>query len=247
MRRRAEAGGFTLVEVAIVLVILGVLARALLAPLGERLDERRREATRQRLDAVHRALVGHLATQGVLPCPLQAASATGSATADEGAWNAPAAPCPSGQGGVPAATLGVAGPIDPAGSLLDDWGRPLQYAVSLATSDRAGEGDLPDWTTAGELPRVGLRHLRADLVLCRRAAAGACPRAERRADAIAFVVRSRGAEDLPRDAERENVDGDAVFAVAPPSIVAGQRFDDLLVWASRDELAYWLLRAEWLP
>ena len=248
--RPVRAAGFTLVEVAIVLLVLGVLAGAALAPVGERLEERRRESTWQRLDSVRRALIGHLATTGALPCPLPAGGLERSDESGSIPSTTPSmddvrgARCARGVGRVPAATLGVAGPTDASGALLDDWGNVLQYAVSLVSSDRSGDPDWPDWTTPGELSRVGLQHLEATLVLCRTAVAAECPRAGRRADAIVFVVFSTGATIVPRDAEHENLDGDRTYAVAPRSPVMGQRFDDQLVWASRDELAYWLLRTD---
>jgi len=252
MKRVGRGGGFTLVEIAIVLAVLGVLARALLTPLGERLEARRHETTRLRLDDVRRALVGHLITRGVLPCPspgVEGGAGTGllAGPVDLGGDTSSPAPCSRGHGGVPGVALGVAGPVDASGALLDAWGNPLRYAVSLASSDRAGNVALPDWTSDGEAARVGLRLLSADLSLCRVVSAGRCPRHALRADTIAFVVLSTGSDPEPRDIERENVDGDTVYALAPASVVAGHRFDDQLVWASRDELASWLLRAEWLP
>lgn len=239
--RRHEAG-FTLIELAVVLLVLGVLTRALVTPLGTVLHERRVQATDDRLESVRQALLGHLVTTGTLPCPLQVGI-----SASIAASGSRAVDCSRGQGGVPARLLGVEGPVDAAGALLDSWGRPLSYAVSLSSSREAGDIDSPDWTSVGEAAAVGLSELDADLVLCQAAYSGSCPRAALRADAIAFVVLSGGADDSSVDAQVENIDGDRVFAVAPRSTVDGHRFDDLLVWASRNELAYWLLRAEWLP
>ena len=236
-------GAFTLVETALVLLVVGLLAQAFLAPLGERLERRRHAEAERQLEAVHRALIGHLVTQGVLPCPLL----PGEMPAGGSPTSAVDVPCRSGSGGLPAATLGVAGSLDAHGALLDPWGRALLYSVSLASSERGGEPALADWTSPGEAAAVGLAHLEADLVLCRVATGGGCPREALRADAIAFVVLSRGRDESGEGAQRENLDGDRVHALAPHSTVDGHRFDDTLVWASRNELAYWLLRAEWLP
>ena len=241
---RQRADGFTLVELAIVLVVLGTLARALLAPLGERLERRRHDESRDRLEEVRRALVGHLVTRGVLPCPLSSDDASTPVSVEEGT---PSRPCRRGSGHVPAAVLGVAGPLDANGALLDGWGRPLRYGVTLASDDRAGTPALADWLVPGEMPIVGLERLGADLSLCRVTASGDCPRRATRADALAFVVLSTGADATPDGLGGENLDGDRVYALVPPSVAPGAAFDDLLVWGSRDELAYWLVRAEWLP
>ena len=238
-----RTGGFTLVETALVLLVIGLLTRAFLAPLGESLERRRHAEAERLLDDAHRALVGHLITRGVLPCPLPPSGGRSS----DGNSGASVAGCRSGSGRLPAVALGVPGPVDADGALLDPWGRALLYSVSLASSDRAGARDRPDWTSEGELAAVGLAQLSADLVLCDVAASGACPRDALRADAVAFVVLSRGRDDSGEGAQRENLDGDRVHVLAPHSAVDGHRFDDTLVWASRNELAYWLLRAGWLP
>jgi len=239
--RRTDKG-FTLIELAVVLLVLGVLTRALVTPLGTVLQERRYRATDDQLERVRQALVGHLVTSGVLPCPLP-----GSLSTVTGAIGVIAGRCDAGVGGVPARVLGVAGPIDHDGALLDSWGRRLLYAVSLHSSRERGDVDQPDWIAPGEAAAVGLSELDADLVLCQAAFSSACPRSAMRADAIAFVVLSNGADATSLDAQAENNDGDTVFALAPRSTVAGHRFADQRIWASRNELAYWLLRAEWLP
>ena len=252
-------GGFTLVEVALVLVVLGVLLRAVVVPLGDRLERRRHDETLALLDEVRRALVGHLVTRGVLPCPLEANARAGGAgdidpsgLGDDfgggyGAAGSAEVACARADGFVPAVTLGVSGAVDAHGALLDPWGRPLRYGVSLASSAARGVPSRPDWTSPGEARAVGLDALEADLVLCRTEASGTCPRSERRAGALAFVVLSSGRDGSPAGAQRENLDGDGVYALATPSVLAERPFDDALVWASRNELAYWLLRAGWLP
>lgn len=225
------------------LVVAGVLTRALVVPFGEQLERRRQDATRRQLESVRHALIGHIVTRGVLPCPLAAAGISGGSASIDVVDR----PCRQGRGYVPGTALGIAGALDEAGALLDAWGRPLHYGVSLTSARRAGERGLPDWTTPGEAAAVGLSALDADLSLCSVASNGRCPRAALRADALAFVVLSTGADDSARDAQRENLDDDTQYALAPRSSVDGHRFDDLLVWGSRNELAYWLVRAEWLP
>ena len=247
------------------LIVLGALTQTLVVPLGERLERRLEIETVRQLERVRRALIGHLVTHGVLPCPLPPAPSVPSASAPAAdATHAPGSPfvtvldgigrsgCAHAEGGVPAAVLGVAGAVDARGALLDAWGRALRYAVSTGRERSAAHGESRGgapgiWTAPGAAREAGLRGLRATLSLCRVAATEGCPREERRAGALAFVVLSYGADASARDAQRENLDGDAVYALAPRSSVDGYRFDDALVWASRNELAYWLLRAEWLP
>ena len=63
--------GFTLVEVAIVLVVVGLLLAGLLVPLGVQRDVRDYAATRADLSEYKEALVGYALSQTppYLPCP----------------------------------------------------------------------------------------------------------------------------------------------------------------------------------
>ncbi len=67
--------GFSLVELAIVLVIVSLLAGGLMMTLSSQLDLRHNQDTRQKLKEVQEALLGyaatHIATDGhpFLPCP----------------------------------------------------------------------------------------------------------------------------------------------------------------------------------
>lgn len=61
--------GFTLAELAIVLLILAILAAALLVPFSARLAAQRRDHTAALLDDIRAALIGHAIAHGRLPCP----------------------------------------------------------------------------------------------------------------------------------------------------------------------------------
>ena len=61
--------GFTLVELAIVLVILTLLTGTLLIPIGARMEERARRETASRLQDIEQALIGFAILHGRLPCP----------------------------------------------------------------------------------------------------------------------------------------------------------------------------------
>src|SRR5690606_35430402 len=67
--RRAHAAGFTLVELAMVLVILALLGGSLLVPLASRIEARDRQAALERLRDIQSALTGFAIIHGRLPCP----------------------------------------------------------------------------------------------------------------------------------------------------------------------------------
>lgn len=61
--------GFTLVEMAIVLVVVGLLVSAFLAPLSAQRDLKDYTETKLRLEQIREALYGYAIINGKLPCP----------------------------------------------------------------------------------------------------------------------------------------------------------------------------------
>jgi len=123
-RRRPApaAAGFTLTELALVLVIVSLLVGSLLLPLSTQVELRNVSETRKLLAEVREALLGYAVVNGRLPCPASATTVSGTPGAGiETPLNATGA-CPNAAGVVPWATLGV--------SETDAWGRRLTYRVT---------------------------------------------------------------------------------------------------------------------
>ncbi|GAB2182082.1 hypothetical protein DLREEDagrD3_23050 [Denitratisoma sp. agr-D3] len=118
-----EIRGFTLTEMAIVLVIVALLIGGLALPLSTQQEMRALEETQHRLTDASEALTGFAAINGRLPCP----ATTTSQGQEDCAGSA-------GNGGyygyLPAAKLGL--PSDGQGRMQDGWQQPLRYAVSGA-------------------------------------------------------------------------------------------------------------------
>lgn len=250
--------GFSLIELSIVLIVVGLLTSAALGPLGLAIERSRERTTQRLLDAAREALIGHVIATGVLPCP---SSTSGSAAFPNQAAPVPSAPgrplpddpggidrvyCRSGFGFLPNRVLGLSAPVDATGIPIDAWGNRLRYSVSLHSHGELGNPAAPDWTTPGELASVGLANVQADLSLCDETASSGCPRRALRAGQIVAVIWSAGADASAAGIQAENLDDDTVFAVTGYSQVAGSPFDDQMLWLSRSELGYWLLRANWL-
>lgn len=117
---RAKHGGFTLVEMAIGLLIVGLLFGSTLAGMAVQRDASRQRDTQAALQRAHEALLGFAATHGRLPCPDNDSNPT---AAGHGLEDCPAQALPDNL--LPWKTLGL-----PHGQ--DAWLRPLRYRVEPA-------------------------------------------------------------------------------------------------------------------
>jgi prepilin-type N-terminal cleavage/methylation domain-containing protein len=116
----ASKNGFTLVEMAIVLMIVGLLLGGLLVPLSAQMDQRNISDTQKAMSEIKEALIGYALANGRLPCPAKPTIATGTT-------NAGVADCTLTTGVVPWATLGV--------NETDAWGDRYTYRVTSDFTD----------------------------------------------------------------------------------------------------------------
>jgi prepilin-type N-terminal cleavage/methylation domain-containing protein len=136
--------GFTLVEMAIVLMIVGLLLGGMLVPLSAQMDQRNNTDTQKALSEIKEAIIGYALVSGQLPCPADPTIATGQANA--GIARIPPCAGANSTGVLPWATLGV--------SETDAWGNRYTYRVTdyfadpIATSATYGAGCTPSPTPA---------------------------------------------------------------------------------------------------
>lgn len=123
-----RTNGFTLIEMAMVLLIIGLLLGGLLLPFGTQLAEQQRKTTQVQLDEAREALLGYVLANGRFPCPADPALAN----TDSSAGIARTPPCTGNisAGILPWATLGV--------RETDSWGHRLSYRVSSDFADSVG-------------------------------------------------------------------------------------------------------------
>jgi len=111
--------GFSLVEMAVVLIIIGLVIGALVTPLTAQVDQSHLSEANKDLSEIKEALLGYAVVNGFLPCP----DIDGDGVAD----NCINANSTSSTGGnLPWSTLGL--------KSKDPWGRPYQYRINNAFS-----------------------------------------------------------------------------------------------------------------
>ena len=127
MIKNKTSSGFTLIEVAIVLVIIGLLIGSLIVPLGSQRQTLHIKQARQELKMIEEAIIGYVIANDRLPCPALA----GSGSEDPDPW---VGVCTSPRGFIPATTLGISGRYNCDNLLIDPWGNPYRYSVTTANA-----------------------------------------------------------------------------------------------------------------
>ena len=237
--------GFTLIELAIVLVIIGVLIGSFLGTLGSRIDTTRRAEAQEDLENIKSALLGYAFSSGgpYLPCPCTADCALDAA--NPGLENRGSGTCTAGAavGYLPWGTLG----LKPA----DSWNTLYSYWVHPAFSnDSVGsEIDLAD-TGSGQ-------------VRTRNPAGTTTPLVASNVVAVVFTHGKNtygglSVDGEPRPAipagnidEMNNLDTNSEFVSRSPTEVGasmpGGEFDDIVFWISDYEIKARLVEAGMLP
>ena len=117
-----NVNGFSLVEMAIVLVIVGLLLGGGLTIFTTQQELRHVQETTALLNEARDALIGFAITNGRLPCPAPATTATGAAGAGLEPTPILAGGCANNAGVLPWATLGI--------NETDAWGNRYTYRVT---------------------------------------------------------------------------------------------------------------------
>ncbi len=232
--------GFTLIEMAVVLMIVGLLLGGLLPTISSQIEQSHRNETRKQMDEIRSALIGFAISNGRLPCP---------DTDNDGSENV-AAPATTddtpltGQSTkkYSCSTSGGTLPYNQLGSTsLDSFGSAFVYSITPIFGEKnevysgpGGTGSLLS-TTYFTLSSLGT------LRVC---ASQACT-APRLTDTAVAVIVSRGPNwgQTPSTDEAENTDNDSDFVSKTPT----PTFDDLVIWLSPNILFNRMVAAGKLP
>lgn len=257
--------GFTLIEMAIVLLIVTLLLGGLLMPLSAQVEQRKTIETQKLLEDAKEALIGFALANGRLPCPAAPNSADGLESF------APAGNSNNGicsnffDGLLPAATLGIT-PVDNNGLALDAWGlqqNRIRYAISNLSADAGasyvftkvdGMKSATDGIDTG-MSYIGKKTL---LYVCASGtgiAAADCGAAQELTNKALIVVYSVGKNaatggtgiDEAANPNPNSPNNDRVFVSHPQSATAGNEFDDIVTWLSPNILFNRMVAAGRLP
>ena len=229
-----RARGFTLVELAVVLAIIGFLMASAMFVLSAQVDQRNFEETRRRLEQAREFVLAYAVANGRLPCPATAVSNGAEAIAVAAASGTGGTCTLSYNGYLPAATIGFP-QTGTDGRAVDAWGNPIRYAVSK-TSEPHFTGNVAlkaNWTTVAPADIDICLHLTAT----NQASCGAAANRVVSSGTVVAVVWSQG-KNFATTAGAASIDegsnNDAFSAFVSrtptPSGAANGEFDDMMVW-----------------
>jgi len=235
-RRLTFSRGFSLVEMAVVLVIVALFIAGMMLPLSAQQDIRARQETEKALANIRDTLFGFAVTTGRLPCPADPTIVSGSAGA--GTEN-----CALTQGVIPWATLGL--------PETDAWGRRFTYRVTDSFKDAIAANTLtPPATCTPSSPPT-----QASFALCSEGDIAVTDGGTAIASNVPAAIVSHGTNgqggylpngtQLPGAAgnELENADINTTFVSRTPD----PAFDDVVVWLSPNLLYNRMISAGKLP
>lgn len=143
--------GFSLIEMAIVLVIVSTMLGGILLSVGQLRETANRTDATLKLSNIMDALYGYAQANGRLPCPATALSNGAEAPLGGGACTQP-------HGFIPSATLGLSGSVNANTLLSDAWLSPYRYSVTTANGNA--------FTTANGMRTATMAILAPNLRVC---------------------------------------------------------------------------------
>ncbi|MGA9992641.1 MAG: type II secretion system protein [Thiobacillaceae bacterium] len=235
--------GFTLIELAIVMLVLTILAAGILVPLTSSIEMKRYEATQKTLQEAREALIGYAMShkdgasgRPYLPCPDKTtAFGIASNLPNDGIEDrvTTPGPCETPEGNFPWSTLGVGN--------ADAWGNRLRYHVVVEFSQsNAGFDSSTQASLANQIQVCD-----ANGTNCTPLMAPTTPPAPPAPPVYAAVIVSHGANGWGAmnsggtaqappvgadEVENSNNDGKFVSRAPTQATDTTTEFDDVLVW-----------------
>lgn len=237
--------GFTLVELAIVLVIVGVLLGGFIGTFASRIEATRYNETRDELEDIKAALIAHAFSMGVgngfLPCPDAPDDTNADGLSDGDGVREAACTAAGGTdtGSVPWVTLGL-GAADAWNNRYDYWVDEAFVAPFILTT--ASSGSVNTRSNDGAATPLLANNIIAVIYSRGKNGLGA------------VGVDGNFKSGIPATGhtdEDENEDGDSVFVSRSPTYEDDTTdvgtFDDIVIWISEYELKAKMVEAGSLP
>ncbi len=256
-----KSKGFSLIEMAVVLMIVSLLLGSLLVPISTQVKNTRYNATKAKLETIREALIGYYLANNRFPCPATPTTASASNENDEAfaaGEDASTGICSKHYGFLPSRVLGLDGYRNDDGLLVDSWNYPFLYAVYSTIQ----ETPLPSgcdtssvnykwvFTQKDGLLPANNKHVgctRGNLFVCPDTPCAA-PSNAKTAAYVSVIVLSAGekrqrktpsakeSENLGSTVVSPNISGLTYSYSDDPYFVAAKHnsndFDDLLIWIS---------------
>jgi len=265
-QRLPGSAGFSLVELAIVLLVVTLMLSSLLYTLSAQTEQRNFEDTRRRLEQARELVLAFAIVNGHLPCPARANSA-GAEVRNAAGECKDAANVEDYFGGTPGGVIGGLLPgvtigyptLDSAGFALDAWQNRIRYAVAKTITNCSGTSTLPHFENATNLKANGISCQPNDLLVCKSATgvtATTCGGAANQImsqSLVSAIIFSTGKNATSGGGtgvdEAANLNGDPIFVfhVPAPNGAANGEFDDQFTWITVGELYGKLIAAGVLP
>lgn len=264
-----RAAGFTVIEMAVVLVVIALLLGSLLVPLQTQVESRKFDETQRLLDQAREALLGYATAYGYFPCPASTTSNGQEAVGFDHAIGA-VNTCPATVigantyiGFLPAARLGFT-PTDANGYALDAWVLSPQNRIRYAVSNVTVNGITQPFTRVNGMKNAGMANITntALLYVCNSGtgvvAGTNCGTAVRLTDNAPVVIWSVGPNAATvtaatlsvHEAQNPNPAGgsnDRIFVSRTKSGGTAGDFDDIVTWIGASPLFNRLIAAGQLP
>ena len=228
MKYNSACRGFTLVEMAVVLVIVGLLLGGFIGNLSSRIETTQYAETKKDLEDIKQAIIGYTYKNGMLPCP------------DTNGDGISEVICGA-SGKVPWETLAL-GSGDAWDNRYEYW-LDVQFAAPFTLSTNTGAGGQIKTRTPNGVALISLASSVVAVVFSRgKNGLGA--------------VGGGGLTRMPipptgHSDEEENGNGNGIFISRPPSYGDDTTdvgtFDDIVIWMSEYGLKAKMVEAGALP
>ncbi len=251
--------GFTLVEIAIVLLIVAILLGYTVAMFSVQQELGQYRKVDKQMDQISAAIIAFAQVNGRVPCPdsgvfdgvadtIDIYDAAGALSGSDGLPDG----CTSYIGRLPASTLGLNGKLNTTNNLIDPWLNEYIYHVSSMSTD----GNVVDLIAPNGVKNAGLTLIDApNIFICDGSTESggdttcANVTGDTVVDNVSIVIVSTGKDGASFDSEiqLENTDGDAVYVASEFNDTKLGKYDDKIKWISPNLLYSKMIEAGKLP